>query len=109
MLIAHCLNALVAPRVLHDAELLVSELVTNSLDHGQLGNQDTVLVRIYLGATTLRLEIENAGTAGIIATHHPDRATGHGGVGLELVDLLAARWGVKRSHDTTVWFEMRRA
>jgi len=109
MVTAHCLTGLVAPRVLHDAELLVSELVTNSWDHGRLDEYDAVLVRIYLTAKTLRLEIENAGTAGAVAARHSDRATGRGGFGLALVDLLATRWGVHRGHDTTVWFEMARA
>ena len=109
MVTAHCLTGLVAPRVLHDAELLVSELVTNSLDHGQLGEHDTVLVRVYLTAKRLRLEIENAGTAGAVVANHSERSAGRGGFGLELVDLLATRWGVLRGHGTTVWFEMGRA
>jgi hypothetical protein len=67
MVVAHCIAGLVTPRVLHDAELLVSELVTNCLDHGQLGEHEPVLVRIYVGAKMLRFEIENAGTAGAIA------------------------------------------
>jgi anti-sigma regulatory factor (Ser/Thr protein kinase) len=106
---AHCLTRLVVPRVLHDAELLVSELVTNSLDHGQLGEHATVLFRIYLTARRLRVEIENAGTAGAVVADHSDHTTGRGGFGLELVDLLATRWGVKRSHGTIVWFEMARS
>ena len=107
---AHCLSGLIAPRILHDTELLVSELVTNSLDHGQLGGHDTVVIRIYLAADALRLEIENAGTAGVIAVvHHSDRSAGRGGFGLELVEHLATRWGVNRGHGTTVWFEMGRA
>jgi anti-sigma regulatory factor (Ser/Thr protein kinase) len=109
MVAAHCLTGLVAPRVLHDAELLVSELVTNSLDHGELGEHETVLVRIYLTAKTLRLEIEDAGTAGVVAANRSGRSTGRGGFGLELLDLLAARWGVNRDHGTIVWFEMGRA
>jgi hypothetical protein len=68
-----------------------------------------VLVRIYLAAETLRLEIENAGTAGVVAANHSDRTAGRGGFGLDLVDLLATRWGVRRSRGTTVWFEMGRA
>jgi anti-sigma regulatory factor (Ser/Thr protein kinase) len=109
MITAHCLTGLVAPRVLEDAELLVTELVTNCLDHGQLDEHDVVLVRIYLAAKTLRVEIENAGTAGAVAAKHADRTDGRGGFGLELVDLIATRWGVKRSHGTIVWFEMERA
>jgi Histidine kinase-like ATPase domain len=106
MVTAHCLAGLVAPRILYDAELLVSELVTNSVDHGELGEHDTVLVRIYLATETLRLEIENAGTAGVVAGNG---STDRGGFGLELVDLLATRWGVKRGRNTVVWFELRRA
>ena len=108
MVIAHCITGLVTRRVLDDATLLVSELVTNSVRHGQLAEQDTVLLRIHLAADTLRLEIENSGTAGTVAAKPPDRQDAGGGFGLELVDLLATRWGVHRRHGTTVWFEMGR-
>jgi anti-sigma regulatory factor (Ser/Thr protein kinase) len=109
MVAAHCLGGLVVPRVLHDAQLLISELVTNSVDHGELDENDSVLLRVYLATDTVRLEIENAGTAGVVAGHRSKRPTDSGGFGLELLDLLAARWGVNRSHDTIVWFELRRA
>jgi two-component sensor histidine kinase len=105
MVIAHCLTGLVSERILPDAEPLVSEIVTNSVQHGQLGDGDTVLVRIYLAAETLRVEIENPGTAGVVASGSPSR---FGGFGLDLVDRVAARWGVSRSGGTNVWFEMGR-
>jgi anti-sigma regulatory factor (Ser/Thr protein kinase) len=106
MVITHCLTGLVSQQVLHDVELLVSELVTNSVKHGELGHGDTVLVRVYLAADRLRLEIENPGTAGVIASRPPDR---RGGFGLDLVDLLAASWGVSRNGSTNVWLELARA
>jgi anti-sigma regulatory factor (Ser/Thr protein kinase) len=109
MVIAHCLTGLVSQRVLPDAELLVSELVTNSVRHGELGDGDTVLVRVYLAAETLRLEVENPGTAGVVASSPPGPWSREGGLGLYLVDLLAARWGVNRTGSTNVWFEMGRA
>jgi hypothetical protein len=56
MVVAHCLMGLVAPPVLRDAELLVSELVTNSVKHGELSQSDVVRVGVYLAAETLRLE-----------------------------------------------------
>jgi anti-sigma regulatory factor (Ser/Thr protein kinase) len=105
MVIAHCLTGLVAQQVLEDAELLASELVTNSLEHGGLADGDTVLVRVYLAADTLRLEIENPGTAGVVVSRLPGRA----GFGLDLVNRLAVRWGVSRDRTTSVWFEMDRA
>ncbi len=108
MIVAHCLIGLVAPPILRDAELLVSELVTNSVKHGELSESDIVRVSVYLAADTLRLEVENPGTAGVVASRPPDRGVRAGGFGLQLVGLLAARWGVSRTASTNVWFEMGR-
>jgi anti-sigma regulatory factor (Ser/Thr protein kinase) len=107
--IALCLAGLVAPSIVHDAELLASELVTNSLEHGELGDRDAVRLRVYLAPETVRIEIENPGIAGVVATRRPGGPAPTGGFGLELVDLLAARWGVSRNHSTNVWLEMARA
>ncbi len=104
--LAHCLPRLITPRILSDAQLLVSELVTNGVRHGELTGGDSVEVRIYLAAERLRLEIENPRTAGVVARREPDLG---GGFGLELLELLATRWGVNRGRSTTVWFEMARA
>jgi anti-sigma regulatory factor (Ser/Thr protein kinase) len=109
MVIAHCLTGLVSDRILPDAELLVSEVVTNCIRHGELGDGDTVVVRVYLAAETVRLEIENPGTAGVVAASRPDRGFRRDGFGLELVDRVAASWGVRRTTGTSVWFEMGRA
>jgi anti-sigma regulatory factor (Ser/Thr protein kinase) len=109
MVIAHCLSGLVARRILGDAQLLGTELVTNSLQHAELRGGDPVFVRIYLGAEALRLEVENPGTAGVVAAKVPDRRSGAGGFGLDLVGQLAERWGVSRTHSTIVWLELGRA
>jgi anti-sigma regulatory factor (Ser/Thr protein kinase) len=105
----HCLSGLVTRRVVRDAQLLVSELVTNSVAHGELGEDDSVLVSVYLATDMLRLEIQNPGTAGVVAASRANRELGQGGYGLDLVELLAARWGIVRNPDTSVWFEMARA
>ena len=104
----HCLSALVAEGTLRDAQLLVSELVTNSLDHGELDDRDSVLVSVYLATDRLRLEIQNPGIAGVVVASRAGREVGQGGYGLDLVDVLATRWGVTRNRDTSVWFEMAR-
>ena len=109
MVIAHCLTGLVSQRILRDVELLVSELVANCVQHGGLRDADTVLLRVYLAAETLRLEVENPGTAGVVASTPPGRRPRHDGFGLDLVDRLTARWGVIRADSTNVWFEMGRA
>jgi hypothetical protein len=105
----HCFTGLVSQQILTDAELLVSELVTNSVEHGELDSDDTVLVRILLAAESLRVEVENPGTAGVVALDRSDRQVGRRGFDLELVVRLAARWGVSRDRSTNVWFEMGRA
>jgi anti-sigma regulatory factor (Ser/Thr protein kinase) len=109
LVIVHCLTGLVSQEVLRDAVLLVSELVTNGLLHGEFGDGDSILVRVYIAAETVRLEIDNPGSAGVVAGRHPDRQSDGGGFGLNLVDDLAVRWGVRRSHGTSVWFETGRA
>jgi anti-sigma regulatory factor (Ser/Thr protein kinase) len=109
MVSAHCLTGLVSQRILPNVELLVGELVTNCVQHGELRENDTVLVRVYLAAETLRLEIENPGTAGVVASGPPGHRRRRRGFGLDLVDRLATRWGVTRAGSTNVWFEMRRA
>lgn len=91
--------------LLTDARLVVSELVTNSLRHG--GLPDAATVRIFADLTDhmLRLEVEDAGTAGAVTRRAPNRNHG-GGFGLNIIDALAARWGVQRDRGTLVWVEL---
>jgi two-component sensor histidine kinase len=107
-LLADSLPELTTPAVLHDAQLLVSELVTNSVRHGGLGEDDDVVVRVAVSAGLLRLEVENPHTVGVVVRREPN-GTANGGYGLELVRLLSTRWGVSRESTTSVWFEMSRA
>lgn len=75
LVVAHCLTGLISHGVLRDAQLLVSELVTNSVRHGELGDGETVLVRVSIATDTVRLEVENPGTAGVVAPRRPDAHT----------------------------------
>ena len=109
LFVVHCLTGLVSQRILADAALLVSELITNCVRYGDLGAHDTVLVRVFLGAETLRLEVENPGIAGLVANRRADRRPEEGGFGLALVGRVATRWGVRRAQSTEVWLEMGRA
>jgi hypothetical protein len=97
----------VADAVLADAELLVSELVTNSVRHAGLGADELVRVGVHLVGATLRLEVDNPRTAGTVAAREPDLAHG-GGFGLRAVQELGRAWGVTRDVDTRVWVEMHR-
>jgi anti-sigma regulatory factor (Ser/Thr protein kinase) len=87
---------------LDDAELLVSELVTNSVRHARLGASDTITVQVRQEDRRLRVEVADPG-AGLDAAPRP---RGDGGWGLLLLDRVADRWGVRHDPDTVVWFEL---
>jgi anti-sigma regulatory factor (Ser/Thr protein kinase) len=89
--------------VLADAQLIVSELVTNSVRHAGLAAGALLGVGARIADGTLRLEIRDAGTVGDVA---PRPAGEDGGFGLQLVDALAAHWGVLRDERTCVWAEL---
>ncbi|MCM2392148.1 ATP-binding protein [Streptomyces albipurpureus] len=88
-----------------DAELVISELVTNAFQHG---TGDTV--RVWLGrtATHVRIEVgsQSAGSWGDGGMPVPQarqaRPMDEGGRGLGLVEALADCWGVG-AQDGRVW------
>ena len=98
---------LISEERLRDAQLLVSELVTNAVRHGgQPGVAVNVTVRS--GPQTMRVDVIDRG-----AGFHPARLPAPsgergGGWGLPIVAALAHRWGVERDTNTTVWFEIDR-
>ena len=102
--VAHALTGRVDGRVLADAELLVSELVTNSVQHAGLSAEDFVRIAAAVTNGVLRLEIDNPGAAGTIAPRDPDAQ--RNGFGLQIVDTLADAWGVSRKGHTRVWAEL---
>jgi transcriptional regulator with XRE-family HTH domain/anti-sigma regulatory factor (Ser/Thr protein kinase) len=85
----------------NDAALLVSELVTNAVQHS---DSEWIDVDITLDAERLRIEVSDQ-------SPQPPRPRisaidGEGGFGFALVAQLAQRWGVER-HTTgkTIWIE----
>lgn len=83
-----------------DAELLVSELVTNSVVYGS--GENVVLLIDDGRPARFRVEVVDGGS-GFVPTARGDRKVG--GWGLELVEKLASTWGV-REGSTHVWFEL---
>ncbi|HET6636055.1 MAG TPA: SpoIIE family protein phosphatase [Streptomyces sp.] len=81
-------------------ELLVSELVTNALRHG-----DGEIRFRMLRDRTLVCEVWDAALAQ--PRRRRARATDEGGRGLQLVQLLSAAWGSRRTpQGKTVWCEL---
>jgi serine/threonine-protein kinase RsbW len=89
------------------ALLLVSEMVTNSVRHARIEAGEPLRLRGSLRATTLRLELWDGGTQGIVTPRSPRRDDDGGGFGLDLVTRLSRAWGVDRdAQGTTVWLEL---
>lgn len=107
-LISLCIGPLIGRRMLADAQLLVSELVTNSLVHGDLDAADAIRVRLRLDLETLHIEVRDPGGGGSVASPGGtvDRGSGRG---LEIVAVLSEAWGVRNGRETCVWAEMERA
>jgi two-component sensor histidine kinase len=93
----------VDPEVFEDLRLMLSELVTNSYRHAGLSPDDTIGVRLDLGGTLLHAEVHDPGRFKKQA-----RADGESGWGLQIVERLAKRWGIRRDRGTVVWFELSR-
>jgi anti-sigma regulatory factor (Ser/Thr protein kinase) len=84
----------------HNALLLTSELVTNSVQHS---GSEWVELGITVDGECLRVEVSDQSPEPI----RPRTADIHGGWGLTLLGELAARWGVEREHGgKTIWIEM---
>lgn len=82
-----------------DVLLLVSELVTNALVHGDGIPQ----LRLRCDSFRVRIEVEDSG-AGTPASRSPGPT---GGWGLNLVERLSAAWGVSHgAGGKVVWCEL---
>jgi serine/threonine-protein kinase RsbW len=95
----------VSESMLADAQLLVAELVANSVRHADKADGVGISVRAWLRAGVVCLEVQDPGSSGSISRREPDMKRG-GGFGLNIVDAVAARWGVNRGAGTRVWAEL---
>ena len=96
-----------SPRRLEDAQLLVSELVTNSIRHADLQIDDVITLVVFSGDGSLRIEVCDSGSGFEPVQGDPQQAS-PSGWGLYLVRELSDRWGVERTAETRVWFELDR-
>jgi two-component sensor histidine kinase len=97
-------RGLLDPDQAHSLRLIVSELVTNALRHGDDGK------RIDLAVTPkpefLCVQVTDDGP-GLAPRPRALETEDNGGFGLFFVEQLARRWGVTRENRRTrVWFEL---
>jgi two-component sensor histidine kinase len=100
------LDGRVPRQVLDDVALLVTELVANGVRHGGAGNGSTLHLRLEGRRPGLHVEVVNADRVGGAPARRRADLRGGGGIGLNLVERLASRWGVRRGRETAVWFEL---
>jgi len=90
--------------VQEEAALLVSELVTNSVIHGNSDAEDVIGLLISVGRAKLRVEVADRSEG--VAERRP--TSSDGGYGLTLVDAIASRWGSEQRDGLNItWFDLR--
>lgn len=95
-----------APRAMQNLQLLVSELVTNSLRHADLPDDGWIEVEVSLSPQTIRVDVVDPGSGFEVSKSMQTRDNGPGGWGLLLVDRIARQWGVINDGVCRVWFEI---
>jgi anti-sigma regulatory factor (Ser/Thr protein kinase) len=96
-------DQILSPEVLEDLQLVVSELVTNSV---KFGPQRNITLSLQIGTDGLvRGEVIDQGDGERARVEMIPEPTLDGGWGLHLVDRVAQRWGVHEG-STHVWFDV---
>ena len=102
------LDELVEESLAFDVRLLVSELVTNSVRHAQIGPEDSIQLRVEVGDDSVRVEVSDRGPGFDPPAEDPTAELAReSGWGLFFVTQLADSWGVERDNGR-VWFEISR-
>jgi serine/threonine-protein kinase RsbW len=93
--------------VLDEAVLLASELCTNALQHTGSGIGGSFEVTVYRGDGFLRVEVQDDGSETVPIVQSFEELAEYG-QGLEIVRLIAHRWGQNGDrYSRTVFFELR--
>lgn len=107
-LIARWLTDRVPQSELEHAQLVASELTTNSVRHSGAQAGDNLTFRLELSPTDVRIEVSDPGLGGLVERRVPD--LDNGGFGLNLVGMLSQDWGSEslRTGGTRVWARLSR-
>ena len=99
-------NLDLAPGMLDDLRLIVSELVSNSLRHSGTDEDGSIDITIDATPEMVRGSVTDSGN-GFVPPEPQQSMHRESGWGLFLVRQLATRWGVRSERGrTTVWFEL---
>ena len=92
---------------LADLQLVVSELVTNALQHAGLGPADVICLSLSRLGDRLRIDVDDAGTftADSDTFSYQRRGRRHRGQGLRIVQSVASRWQAADGR-VTAWLDV---
>jgi anti-sigma regulatory factor (Ser/Thr protein kinase) len=99
--ILRCFDGRLPPERLADARLLVSEVVTNAVEH--VVEEGDIELVLAMDEDRLRVEVLDPGNGFEVRERDP---AGHRGWGLQFVDRLSDSWGVTSDSGGCVWFEL---
>jgi anti-sigma regulatory factor (Ser/Thr protein kinase) len=104
------LEGLLPPEKLEDVQLVVSELVTNSIRHAGLSPNDQILLTVVISGRSVRGRVCDPGLGFEKPSELRPRSDFSGGWGLPIVETISDRWGVERNGSeeglVCVWFEI---
>jgi anti-sigma regulatory factor (Ser/Thr protein kinase) len=103
--LAERLSAALPAAVLGDLQLLVTEIVANSVRHGGVGEEGEIDLRVDVGDERVRVEMRDTGIQADPRLRTPDLGGG-GGFGMLLVSRMSERWGVDHEPNVVMWFEL---
>ncbi len=86
--------------------LIASELVTNAVLYSGCTEEDEIELHLERTDSHLRLSVLDPGRSAKSAKVAIDEQRASGGMGLFVVEQLAARWGADRSDRYRVWAEV---
>lgn len=103
-LVLELLRAWGAPHDREDAALLVTELVSNVIDH--VAGQPSLTLELEVSEDWLRIAVvDGSAVRPVVHELSLDQPRGRG---MRMVQLIADRWGVEDHLDgKRVWFELR--
>ena len=90
---------------LEAARLAISEIVTNTLRHGDLPADGAIGIDLQRIDGHVRVTVSGSGKAFTVPENFPPPGQDHG-YGLKLVDSVSDRWGVD-AETGSVWFELK--
>jgi anti-sigma regulatory factor (Ser/Thr protein kinase) len=89
----------------HEALLLVSEAVTNSVQHGAATDREPIELTVTVTGDKVRVEIADP-AGGFEPPEYPTDELRLSGRGLPIIHSLAQSWGVENAPGGALWFEL---